>query len=439
MSAGAFAKGSFTWLFGVEDTCVYPADGGRPPLDEHELTGHNESWRADLTLARDLGATSLRYGVSWPLVHTAPNEFNWLLLDEVLAFAVDELGLTIVADLVHYGTPRWLPLSFADPGYPAAIEAFAGAFAERYRGRVTHFTPLNEPVTTASFCGLRGIWPPYLTDWEGWVTVAVPMALGMSRSIAAIRAAQPRATIVHVEAATLVSTNDPALDTHAELLRGVGWLPTDLLLGRVDRSHPMWGWLLDEGAAVADLEWLLAHPQVPDILGVNYYPDLTPRRLTRINGATAQVSHNGWSIGLAEAVRRFADRYALPIVVTETSVEGDDTLREQWLHDSARELRGLRAAGLDIRGYTWWPLFDFVDWSWDAGGSNVEEFAVEQVDAGGSTLIAPAPPLGDPAEGKNAFLRRMGLVRLEERYDGTLERVVTPAAAEYTRLAGEPE
>jgi beta-glucosidase/6-phospho-beta-glucosidase/beta-galactosidase len=435
--SAAFERGNLTWLLGIEDTCVYPIDPDATPLDEHELTGHSDSWRSDLELARDLGATAVRYGVSWPLVHVGPDEFDWTVLDEVLPYAVDELGLTIVADLVHYGTPRWLPGSFADPGYPAAIESFASAFAARYRSRVSHFTPLNEPVTTASFCGLRGIWPPALTGWDGWVAVAVPIALGMARTIAAIRSVHPSATIVHVEAATVVDTDEPLLDDHAELLRGVGWLPTDLMMGRVDARHPLHAWLLQLGADVTDLEYLVEHPELPDLVGVNYYPDLSPRRLTTVDGSVAQLSYDRWSTGLGEAMRGFADRYGLPLVVTETSIEGDDALRERWLRDSVAEVNSLAADGIDVRGYTWWPLFDFVDWSWAAGGSNVEEFVVATATAEGETVIAPAPPLGDPSAGKEAFLRRMGLVRLIERADGSLERIVTPAADAFREVARE--
>lgn len=434
-ASSPFRRGSFTWLLGIEDTCVYPVSPDEQPLDEHILTGHSESWMADLTLARDLGATALRYGVSWPVVHVAPGEFEWGELDEIIAFAVDELGLTIVADLVHYGTPRWLERSFADEAYPDAIEEFARAFAQRYRDRVSHFTPLNEPVTTASFCGLRGVWPPRLTGWSGWVAVAVPMALGMVRSTAAIRAVNPDAVIVHVEASTVVHTEEAALDEHTALVRDVGWLPTDLVVGRVDESHPLWGWLRANGAREADLAWLLQHPEVPDIIGVNYYPDLTPRRITTVAGSAVQLSFDDWTDGLVEAVNGFALRYSLPVVITETSIEGDDDLRTRWLRDSAVTVRALASAGVDIRGYTWWPLFDFVDWSWASGGSNVEEFVVQRRTADGSTEIGPAPSLGDPADGKTAFLRRMGLVRLEETAAGDLERVPTPAASLFRELS----
>lgn len=429
-----FEPGRLSWLLGIEDTCVYPADPSRDPLDEHVLTEHDERMPHDLALAARLGARGLRYGVSWPLVHRAPGRFEWSEFDS----AVDEaerLGLELVADLVHYGTPTWLADSFADPGYPAAIAEFAGAFAARYAGRVRHITPLNEPLTTASFCGLRGVWPPALHGWEGWTRVVVPIALGMAGATRAIRAAAPETSIVHVEAATLVTASTDAEREEAAFLRAIGWLPTDLLFGRVDAEHPMRPWLERHGAAATDLDRLLDAPAAPDILGVNYYPDLTPRRLVTVEGRVTQVAHDGGAAGLRTVLQRFVERYRLPVAVTETSIEGDDAVRRRWLAESVAEVRTLATEGMDVRGYTWWPLLDFVDWSWAAGGANVEEFAVAQARADGSTVIAPAPPLGDPADGKTPFLRRMGLVRLEETPDG-LERRPTAAAADFAAVTG---
>lgn len=432
--SGLFERGRMSWLLGIEDTCVYPADPDRPALDEHVLTEHDVRMPADLALAAGLGAQGVRYGVSWPLAHPAPGRFDWDGLDAAVAEA-ERLGLELVADLVHYGTPPWLADSFADPGYPAAIAEFAGAFAARYADRVTHITPLNEPVTTASFCGLRGVWPPALRGWEGWTRVVVPIALGMAEATRAIRRAAPGTRIVHVEASTLVTATDAATRDEEELLTAIGWLPTDLLLGRVDAAHPMRAWLERHGADPRDLDALVAAPAPPDVLGVNYYPDLTPRRLVPLDGEVVQVAHDAGAAGLRRVLTAFADRYALPLAVTETSIEGDDDVRARWLVDSTAEVRALAAEGLDVRGYTWWPLLDFVDWSWAAGGANVEEFAVAQTTIDGSVHIAPAPPLGDPRDGKTAFLRRMGLVRLVETAQGRLDRHPTPVADEFARRA----
>ncbi|MFE4950386.1 family 1 glycosylhydrolase [Leifsonia sp. NPDC056665] len=436
MTGAGLGPGEFAWAAGIEDTCVYPPEHfAMADLDEYDLTDHTGNWRDDLLAVRDLGATVLRYGVNWPLVHTAPGVFDWSMLDERLTYAAAELGLTVIADLVHYGTPTWLRASFADARYPQTVAEFAGAFAARYRGIVDHVTPLNEPLTTASFCGLRGVWPPSLTGWDGWTAVTLGVVEGMAATIRAVRAANPDAVVVHVEATSQYSADDAGLAEHAALLESVGMLPTDLLLGRVDPSHPLHAWLLEQGAAPERLERLTVAPPTVDLLGVNYYPDLSPRTLVQRDDEVAQVATNRWSDGLADSLRAFSARYGLPMLITETSIEGDDELRSAWLDDSVRSIGELRAEGLDIRGYTWWPVFDFVDWSYASGGRNVEEFVVDD------DIVAARQHSGDGAEdgrrAKTPFLRRMGVIRLDEQEDGRLARVPTAAAELYARLAAE--
>jgi beta-glucosidase len=432
MTPRTIGPGDFAWAAGIEDTCVYPpAHFAMTVLDEYDLTEHTSRWRADLEAVRDLGVTTLRYGVNWPLVHTGPGVFDWSMLDERLHYAADHLGLTVIADLVHYGTPTWLEGSFADPGYVEAVADFAGRFAARYRGVVDHITPLNEPLTTASFCGLRGIWPPALVGWEGWTVVTLAIVEGIVATIESVRRANPEAAIVHVEASSLYTTREPHLEGHASLLEAIGMLPTDLVLGRVTPEHELYGWLLEQGAEASRLARLAAAPAEIDLMGVNYYPDLSPRELVQGTETVAQVAVNGWNRGLAESLRKFAARYELPLMITETSIEGDDATRSHWLESSLREVQDLREAGLDIRGYTWWPIFDFVDWSYASGGRNVEEFVVPE------EVLTARTGSSDGEASKTPFLRRMGLIRLDEQADGSLARVSTAVADAFTRATTE--
>ncbi len=433
-----FTDGVFAFIAGIEDTCVYPPrEFEMEPLDEYELTDHTRQWRGDLDLIRNLGGTAVRYGVNWPLVHVAENEFDWAWLDERLHYASNELGLTVIADLVHYGTPTWLAGSFADPRYADAVAQFAGEFAARYRGVVDHLTPLNEPLTTASFCGLRGVWPPALSGWTGWTTVVIAMVDGMAKSIAAIRAANPDAVIVHVEASSLYGTDDPELVAHAAELVALGMLPTDLLLGRVTTGHELHPWLLSNGANPGVLERLTADPPSIDLMGVNYYPDLSPRSLIASDGDVTQLAINRWTEGLEESLLHFSRRYGLPMLVTETSIEGSDAVRVRWLDDSLDAIDRLRDDGVDIRGYTWWPLLDFVDWSYASGGRNVEEFAVDEAVVSSRRTEAASHDGPAHAPRKTPFLRRMGLISLEERADGSLERIPTPVADRFLERARE--
>lgn len=423
-----FPHDRLRWLIGIEDTCVYPAPGSTMgPLNEFELTAHDQNWRSDITTASELGATGLRYGVSWPLVHIAPGQFDWSRLDERIQLAVHELGLTVIADLVHYGTPTWLDGSFADPDFPEALAEFAGAFAARYRGVVDHITPLNEPLTTASFCGLRGVWPPALTGWDGWSTVTVGIARGVQRSIAAVRQANPDAVIVHVEASALYETADEDLVEEAELLRSLATLPSDLILGRVDDEHPLRGWLIDNGTPLEHLAELRASAPVIDLMGVNYYPDLTPRILEQFEGTVRQVTANRWSDGLRAVLMAWQERYGMPMLVTETSIEGPEHVRRNWLEAATATVRELHREGVDVRGLTWWPLLDFVDWSFASGGRNVEEFVLQPE----TSHDATSEMFAEAGRGLTPFLRRMGLIDLTEDDDGTLRRTLTEAARSF--------
>ncbi len=436
----AFAPGSFTWLLGIEDTCVYPANGSNArPLDEHALTGHDDQWAADLDRGRGLGASAIRYGVSWPTVHLGPGRFDWSRLDERLSYATTTLGLTVVADLVHYGCPPWLESSFADLRFPATLTEFATAFADRYRGVVDHITPVNEPLTTASFCGLRGVWPPHLTGWDGWCKVTLGLAQGAAGAIRGIRGANPHAVIVHVEAAMPVESAEATLRDEVEHLRQVSYLPTDLLLGRVDQDHALWSWLIQHGVHDGDLRALAVAPPTVDLLGVNYYPELSPRMLTGHLDEVVQVPFYGGVEGFVASLEAMARRYQLPMLVTETSVEGDDDLRMKWLELAAATCRTLVASGVDVRGLTWWPMFDFVDWSFVGDGQSVEEFLVHSPDGDGTVVLQAPAPLGDPSDGVTAFLRRMGLIRLEEAADGSLIRHETAAASAYRALSAPVE
>ena len=49
--------------------------------------------------------------------------------------------------------------SLADPEFPEKLAEYAGAVAKRYPW-IGHYTPVNEPLTTARFSGWYGLWYP---------------------------------------------------------------------------------------------------------------------------------------------------------------------------------------------------------------------------------------------------------------------------------------
>jgi beta-glucosidase len=423
---------AFFWAVGIEDTNIgWPLRGSGMPLDEYESTDHYTQWREDFDRVVEVGATTVRYGLPWYRVNPAPGQWDWAWADAVIHYAVVDLGLDLILDLVHYGTPSWLEGSFTDIRYPHAVAEYAGEVAARYAGLVDKFTPLNEPLVTASFTGARAIWPPYDSGDAGWARVIVGVSAGIQSAIKAIKRAQPAAIIAHVEATHVWETNDPALIAHRDVLRLRNFLPTDLVLGRVTADHPLYAWLGEMGITEEVLAGFQKPCPQPDLIGVNFYPELSCRELVMINGDPIGVAFNGWDSELRQITEEFWERYAIPVFISETAVEGEPEHLSDWIGAVASSAAVMRADGIDLRGATWWPLFDFVDWSWGSGGGVVEEFYT-RIDG----VISPVVP-PPPSAGIAAYFRRMGLWRLREEA-GSLSRIRTSAATTFALAANNP-
>jgi beta-glucosidase len=379
MSEKWFEDGRLRFAVGVEDTFVPQTMDGHRSLDEYELTQHYEFWAADLALAADSGATMIRWGIPWHRINPAPEVWAWSWLDQVIDRLV-ELRLEPIIDLMHYGTPTWLDREFLHADYPRAVADYAGRVAERYADRITSYTPLNEPLVNAVMCGHAGQWPPYAHGDHGFVKIANALARGIVLTQQAISdALGDRAVSVHVEAAARFTG---AVDEHADTvshLRSRAFLIEDLVTGRVGSSHPLLNWLQQHGVTDNELDWHKRNVALPDVMGVNYYPALSTELFE------PGVVHSGWPLdprptinewtdGLTDALQSFADRYERPVFLTETCYTGTVAERISWLDASVARVEELRAGGLDCVGYTWWSLFDMVEWTYRSGSGPVEEY-----------------------------------------------------------------
>ena len=361
------ADPEWTWAVGIEDTFIGHPGGKRARvLDEYALIDHYGQWKADIDLIASLGVRAMRYGVPWYRVNPAPGEWDWEWLDRVMEH-LHRVGVAPIVDLVHYGTPLWLRRSFVDPDYPMRVAEYATAMVERYGEIADSWTPLNEPVVNADFSGLRGVWPPHLRGERGYDRVIFGIADGISRTTSAIRAARPTARIVAVEPCDVVTTDEPEL---AEAVR-IRWqklfLPIDLVMGRVGTEHPAYERLVGSGIPEASLERLVADPQVPDVIGVNFYPNMSRGRFVTSRGAIRRRRMYGSGADLVTALSEFHRHTGLPVMVTETSDFASVKQRATWMDGSIAAVAEARELGLPVLGYTWFPVFSHVDWRWRRG------------------------------------------------------------------------
>lgn len=403
----ALCDNDLHFAVGIEDTFVPQLRPGHRSLDEYELTGHYAHWREDIDLAADSGADAIRYGVPWYRIEPAPGVFTWEWLDRVVDHLV-AAELTPIVDLMHYGTPLWLDNQFINASYPQRVADYAHAVGTRYADRLTVYTPLNEPNVNAEWCGETAMWPPYLSGADGWVRLAAAVARGIVLTQQAVDAALGgRGTFVHVEAGLRydVKPNDPAADS-VRLRTQRDLLIEDLVCGLVGDDHPLVEYLVAHGVADAQLDWHRVHIARPDIMGVNYYPHLSTGAVTADVGELPPARGYSGVSGLEEVLRRFQERYECPVLLSETSIRADGDAQLQWLDESVTRILELRAGGMPIAGYTWFPLFDLFDWSYRTGDA-------------------------DPTH----YLEPLGLAELRKTDQGDLARVTRPAFQHFRELA----
>ncbi len=368
----------FIWASGIEDTVVPQTRPGHRALDAYELLGHSEHWREDRALLPALGVQAVRWGVPWYRVEPQPGVFDWSWTDQVVPYLVEELGVMPIIDLMHYGCPFWLQREFAAVEYPAAVAAYAAAFARRYAGRVRWYPPLNEPLVNALFCGKRGLWPPYLRGDGGYIRILLQLVRGILRTVAAIKEVDPLAIMVHVEATGITRAMRDDLQALATEDQHRGYLCYDLLTGRVRADHPLFLWLLRHGVSPDDLA-AIARQAIPlDVVGMNFYPQWSTREVyvdARGRLASRVVEKDG--IGFATLIRDFYDHYQAPIMITETSAKDSETERTAWLTNSVAAVKQLRRQGVPVLGYTWFPLFTMIDWRYRFGRGPLQQYQID--------------------------------------------------------------
>jgi beta-glucosidase/6-phospho-beta-glucosidase/beta-galactosidase len=432
----SLSASGFVWAAGIEDTFIAQTERvGERVLDEYALTNHYQYWRTDLDRAAGLGVNALRYGIPWYKVEPQPGRFDWSWTDQVLNTAAEK-GIAIIADLMHYGTPLWLENQFLNSSYPQRVAAYEAEFASRYSTILSHYTPMNEPLITMDFCGERGIWPPYLRGNDGAVKILRQITRGVILSAEAIRQADPRAKIVHVEAAGEYVPDTEEAVGMCDFLTARARLATDLITGRVDEHHPLKPWLVENGFSEDDLAWYRERPVFLDVIGDNYYPDISVHRVRSFNGQWGIENIWGGAEGLMRSVRDFVARYNRPVFISETSMNGTPAQRGRWLDDSIKAVTVMREQNVPLVGYTWWPLFALIDWVYRDGAHPIEGY-----------IARNGPPGLDPAYlsgtlqtlGWNqveqlpleAYLAPMGLYELEMQFDGTFARIETPLVDQY--------
>jgi beta-glucosidase/6-phospho-beta-glucosidase/beta-galactosidase len=340
----------FLFATGIENS--YPTIAGGVRIDQMEKCGHYARWEEDFALVRETGLNALRYGPPYYRVHAAPDRFDWTFADAQM-HRLRELGLTVIADLCHFGVPSWLG-GFQDPAFPVLFANYAGAFARRYPW-VRHFTPVNEIFVGASFSALRGWWNECEASDATFVRAIRNMCMAHELAVEAILAERPDAIIVQGESIEHFHAAGEIARGEAERWNGLKHLSLDLTMGR-ELPHGMARYLNEHGVTSNDLSFFRERRAVGQRwLGVDYYPTCEHRV-----ASTGRQSTSRTPMGFKRLASAYHQRYRVPIFHCETNRTCGQAVN--WLDQQWNDVIAMRASGIPVTGFTWYSLTDQIDW-----------------------------------------------------------------------------
>ena len=348
---------------------------GERYLDQAIRSGYDKRADDPARIAA-LGVRALRFPILWE--KTAPLDLaaaDWSWPDRQLP-ALRAEGIEVIAGLVHHGSgPRHT--SLLDPAFAEQLATYAGAVAARYPW-IDAWTPVNEPLTTARFACLYGLWYPHERKDRAFVAAVLNQCRAIVLSMQAIRQVNPRARLVQTD--DLGETHGTApLAAVTAFYNERRWLAWDLLCGKVDPQHALWDYLRRSGASEAALAWFRENPCPPDVIGVNYYVTSErwlDHRIARYPGhAAGRVAGRSCidieaarampapCAGAAPLLLQAWQRYGLPLAITEAHIDAGREDQLRWFAEIWQAAHSAREGGADVRAVTAWSLFGAFDWN----------------------------------------------------------------------------
>ena len=313
-------------------------------IDVLNSTQHAQRTADDFLMLARAGVRTVRDGLRWHLVETAPGIYDWSSFLPMLDAAV-ATGTQVIWDLCHWGVPAGLDV-FSEE-FVSRFRAFAGAAAQVIfdrtggrRGPIPYFCPVNE-ISFWSWVG--GDVKAFAPHREGQGPELKQQLVRASlAAIQAVREVDPRARFVQAEPIINIVPDWRDLEKTPEIVEDA----------RRHTQSQYEAWDMIRGDRDEELG---GSPEMLDLIGVNYYwnnqwvheGDRTP---------PGHPDHRPLHVMLEDLWLR----YGRPILITETGAEAGAAVG--WLGYIAAEVRQAQRAGVEILGICIYPVMDYPGW-----------------------------------------------------------------------------
>lgn len=352
---------------------------------------HYNRMEADVALMKSLGLQAYRFSVAWGRVlpegtghiNEAGLAFYERLVDTLIANGIEPL-----CTLYHWDMPAalddrggWLNRDsatwFAD---------YARIMFERLDGRVKKWVTLNEPWVVTDGGYLHGaLAPGHKNMFEAPIASHnIMRAHGAAVKVYREVGAHEIGLVVNIE------PKYPASDRPEDIAataRADAYMNRQYLDPALKGEYPI---ELKEIFGEAWPDWSVSDlaeiAQPVDFIGINYYTrnvvrhDEThwPLKAGMVPQVGKTYTETGWEVhspALTDLLKWFKQRYGdTPLYITENGaafydppVAADDgvhdPLRVAYLKSHIAAVGDAIAAGIDVRGYMLWSLFDNLEWS----------------------------------------------------------------------------
>lgn len=344
-------------------------------LDQLEYSGlYNRI--TDLDHLATLGITKLRYPVIWEKHQPEKDTtINWKDTERYLNH-LRELDITPIAGLVHHGSgPKYV--NFYDGSFEEGLANYAMQVATQFPW-LEYYTPVNEPLTTARFCGLYGHWYPHKSSDYDFFKVLLSECKATIMAMKAIKQVNPNAKLIQTDDLGKCHST-PLLKYQADFENERRWISYELLSGKLTPDKVMWKYMVTVGITEQELNFFLENNYPPDVCGFNYY--LTSERYLDENLQKYPESYHGGNgkhryadvhtalvkmdeeSGIYHLIKEAWKRLQLPIAVTECHLYSPREDQMRWFYDIWRNLNRLKHEAVDIRALTAWALFGLHGWN----------------------------------------------------------------------------
>jgi len=344
-------------------------------FDQLDYSGHYKR-TDDIKAIAEVGIKKMRYPVLWEKhqpTRDAAIDWTWTekQLQEIRSHNID-----VIAGLVHHGSgPAYTKLS--DKNFPSLLAAYAKQVAEKFPW-IEYYTPVNEPLTTARFSGLYGLWYPHHRNAKSFMTMLLNELKGTVLAMKEIRKINPDAKLVQTEDLGKTYSTRP-LRYQANFENERRWLTYDILCGRFNKNHKLWKYFRQFSIPKEDFDFFLENPCPPDIFGFNHY--LTSERFldhrTQLYPEHTYGGNSRHGYADVEAVRvevdeetgievllkEAWDRYKKPMAITEVHLHCTREEQLRWFKQVWESANKLASENIDIRGVTSWAMLGSYGWN----------------------------------------------------------------------------